>query len=151
MTSLNIYDFVKSISENNSDKIIFCKQICQNIILNSSVKDMSIFMDIQYPYIDVNIYVHNKGHINMFSNVADNRFTIILNSLFVNPEYRQSGIGTILVNTSEKIAELIGFDVVTLEVKEDSWIQQWYRKKGYREYGYSSKNKDSIWMLKQMK
>ena len=151
MTSLNIYDFVKSISENNSDKIIFCKQICQNIILNSSVKDMSIFMDIQYPYIDVNIYIHNKGHINMFSNVVDNRFTIILNSLFVNPEYRQSNIGTILVNTSEKIAELIGFDVVTLEVKEDSWMQQWYRKKGYREYGYSSKNKDSIWMLKQMK
>ena len=151
MTSLNIYDFVKSISENNSDKIIFCKQVCQNIILNSSIKDMSIFMDIKYPYIDVNICIHNKGHINMFSNVADNRFTIILNSLFVNPEYRQSNIGTILVNTSEKIAELIGFDVVTLEVKEASWMQQWYRKKGYREYGYSSKTKDSIWMLKQMK
>lgn len=151
MTSLNIYDFVKSISENNSDKIIFCKQVCQNIILNSPVKDMSIFMDIEYPYIDVNIYIHNKGHINMFSNVVDNRFTITLNSLFVNPEYRQSNIGTILLNTSEKIAELIGFDVVTLEVKEASWMQQWYRKKGYREYGYSSKNKDLIWMLKQMK
>ena len=53
MTSLNIYDFVKSISENQLDKIIFCKQVCQNIILNSPVKDMSIFMDIEYPYIDV--------------------------------------------------------------------------------------------------
>ena len=87
----------------------------------------------------------------MFSNIVDNRFTITLNSLFVNPEYRKSNIGTILLNTSEKIAELIGFDVVTLEVKEASWMQQWYRKRGYREYGYSSKNKDLIWMLKQMK
>ena len=92
--------------------------------------------------------------INLIINKAQSKCPIKGLSIVMDiahPDFRKANIGSTLLYLAEQIADDIGFDVITLEVQENSWMQKWYRKKCYREYGYSSKNKNLIWMIKQMK
>lgn len=57
-----------------------------------------------------------------------------LNSLYVNENYRNQGIGTYLQDVRERIG--IAFDAkeAYLSVKADTWLYDWYTRRGYSYY-----------------
>lgn len=53
--------------------------------------------------------------------------------LIVYPQYRKQGQGRILLNFAIDTARLSGCDVVVLWPDCEPWVEEWYRRKGFRE------------------
>lgn len=77
----------------------------------------------------------------------DDLSSIYLDSLSVNNVIRNHGIGTELQEIREKIGILSGATRSFLAVKIDSWMHEWYKRRGYTNY---QKHNDPqlIWMYK---
>ncbi|WP_456483056.1 ribosomal protein S18-alanine N-acetyltransferase [Methanopyrus kandleri] len=77
-------------------------------------------------------------------------------SIAVHPNYRRTGIGTILMREAErKIAEA-GYETVRLEVRESNFpARRFYERLGYREerreHGYYSDGETAVIMVKKLK
>lgn len=56
---------------------------------------------------------------------------IFFSNLVVDESCRNRGIGNALLEEAEKIGRNIGCNVITLDVKYNSWMREWYERKGY--------------------
>ncbi len=69
--------------------------------------------------------------------------------LKVEPSYRGSGLGRIMLSAAEKIIKMIGGHSITLFVNEKSWMVQWYERRGYTRLLPNAGTLDGdIWMTK---
>lgn len=78
----------------------------------------------------------------------DDEYSVYLDSLSVNENARKIGIGRNLQELREKIGILCGAKQSFLWCKKDSWMHDWYLRRGYTDYkdyepGY-------IWMVKDL-
>lgn len=76
---------------------------------------------------------------------------IYLEGLSVNESIRRKGIGKLLQEIREDIGRIIGANTAYLWVKKDSWMHEWYIRRGYVDYKNYIDDSDSIWMKKLLK
>jgi len=75
----------------------------------------------------------------------DDTDTIYFDWLSVDESERGNGIATELLNAHIGIAKK--FEVETmLWVKRDTWVHEWYNRKGYQDYKDYEKESNAIWM-----
>jgi len=78
----------------------------------------------------------------------DDNTTVYLDWLSVYETIRNCGVGTDLQEIREKIGKSMGAKYSCLWVKKDTWMREWYEKRGY-EYWKEYKNEENaIWMQK---
>lgn len=84
-----------------------------------------------------------------YNNINDE---VYLDSLDVNPKYRNKKIGTTLQELREDIGRLFNVKYSCLWVKTDSWMKKWYNKRGYKKYCIYQGDEDGnyIWMRKKL-
>lgn len=82
----------------------------------------------------------------------DDPSTVFLDCLSVSENMRKKGIGKRLQEMRESLGRDIGAKHSFLFVLKDSWMHQWYKRRGYEDsedlrdiYGIST---DDIWMRK---
>jgi GNAT superfamily N-acetyltransferase len=73
---------------------------------------------------------------------------IYLDMLYVDECARKDGIGRKLQEIREQIGKELGAEHSMLWVKTDSWMKEWYERRGYTYY--CEKNKHHIWMEKSL-
>ena len=92
----------------------------------------------------------NRGSAVFYWYKDDNK-SVYLSSLEVNKNERQGGIGTKLQELRESIAIKLGFKVAYLWVLEDSWMRDWYKRRGYKDLKKHDDKHCYIWMQKNLK
>lgn len=65
----------------------------------------------------------------------DDPGVITFENLFVSQDVRKEGRGHELLSFCEKVAMEHGFYKIDLRVERDSWIQKWYEREGYEQFG----------------
>lgn len=79
----------------------------------------------------------------------DTNMAMICN-LSVYRSRRKRGIGTELQEIREKIAVILGATTVSLHVMKNSWMKQWYERRGYKYHSEYRLKKGNIWMQKKV-
>ena len=79
-----------------------------------------------------------------------NNSVIFLDMLSVSPEYRRQGIGTKLQELREQIGREYGAEFSKLFVNKDSWLCEWYKRRGYDFNGFRHHRPDHVWMIKNL-
>ena len=79
-----------------------------------------------------------------------NNSVIFLNMLSVSPEYRRQGIGTKLQELREQLGRDYGAEFSKLFVNKDSWLCEWYKRRGYDFNGFRHHRPDHVWMIKNL-
>ena len=79
----------------------------------------------------------------------DDSSTIYLSNLLVNPDYRNKGIGDKLQEIREQIGKDLNANTSCLWVKKESWMFQWYQRRGYSELKPHAR-KGFVWMTKPL-
>lgn len=77
------------------------------------------------------IYGHGEGiiHMQIQDDYAD---TAVLSGLSVIPAYRNNGLATKLLEFAEMEASKRGCKHVNLGTEKNTWLVEWYKRKGYR-------------------
>lgn len=79
-----------------------------------------------------------------------NNSVIFLDMLSVSPEYRRQGIGTKLQELREQLGRDYGAEFSKLFVNKDSWLCEWYKRRGYDFNGFRHHLPDHVWMIKNL-
>lgn len=80
----------------------------------------------------------------------DDKTSVYLDWLSVNPEIRRKGIGTELQKLRERIGLELGATTSFLWVIKDSWMHDWYLRRGYVDYKDHNNEQNTIWMRKSL-
>ena len=76
--------------------------------------------------------------------------TCILTHLLVDEDHRQRGYGTKALEQAEIIAKDLGCDVVQLMVETDSWMHDWYLRRGYEFLEFDEDDAVCTWLCKKL-
>ncbi len=79
----------------------------------------------------------------------DGNSAVFLSNLKVEPDYQKKGIGTFLQDIREQIGRDVKATHSNLWVKKRSWMRDWYKRRGYIEYG-PHPQKGYIWLRKSL-
>lgn len=80
----------------------------------------------------------------------DDQITVYLSSLSVNLECRQQGIGLELQLIREEIGRLLKAEYSCLCVDKDSWMKEWYERRGYQFIKEDDDENQFIWLRKKL-
>lgn len=75
----------------------------------------------------------------------DDISTIYFDWLSVDESERRNGIATELLNAHIELAKKFKVETM-LWVKKDTWMHEWYKRKGYIDYKAYEKETNAIWM-----
>jgi len=75
----------------------------------------------------------------------DDTTTIYFDWLSVDESERGNGIATQLLNAHIEVAKKFELKT-TLWVKKDTWVHEWYIRKGYKDYKDCENDGNTIWM-----
>lgn len=75
---------------------------------------------------------------------------VYLNWLTVIKPARRQGLGTELQKIREQIGKEIGATCALLEVVEDSWMRNWYIRRGYSEVPGAERDGKYVWLYKNL-
>lgn len=78
----------------------------------------------------------------------DSDISIYIANLSVSENYRGLDIGNILFDSCEEIGKSIGAKSSTLWVLKNSWMHEWYGRKGYSDFKPYEGDSKLIWMKK---
>lgn len=80
---------------------------------------------------------------------SDDNTTIYFEGLNVACRERRKGFGTKLLEILENNAICLGATISCLGVRKNSWMQEWYKRKGYVDF-QDYENGDFVWMKKSL-
>lgn len=80
----------------------------------------------------------------------DSRHDLYICGLEVQTEHRIKGIGNKLLSFCETAARDLGVTKTLLWVDKQSWMREWYNRKGYSDLMSHKKHKGCIWMKKRL-
>ena len=80
----------------------------------------------------------------------DDRTTVYLDWLSVDENARMKGIGTKLQEMREEIGRRLGAKTSLLWVYKNTWMHDWYQRRGYEFYADYSGEENAIWMIKKL-
>jgi len=75
----------------------------------------------------------------------DDETVVFLEGLHVNKEFRRNGIASQLLDLHIQIAR-DNHASSQLKVKEGTWVYEWYKRKGYKDF-VKCKESNDIWMI----
>lgn len=75
----------------------------------------------------------------------DDNSTIYFDWLSVNETERGNGIATELLNNHLQVAKELKAETM-LWVKKDTWMHEWYKRKGYKDYKPYEKEGNAMWL-----
>jgi hypothetical protein len=81
----------------------------------------------------------------------DDNTTVYLDMLSVDIKVRNKGIGTELQKMREEIGINMGAITSYLWVIKDSWMHDWYQRRGYVDDEIYVDDENAIWMKKSLK
>jgi len=81
---------------------------------------------------------------------SDDTSTVYLDSLHVDDKARRQGIGTDLQIMREEIGINSGAVKCFLWVKKDTWMLEWYKRRGYVYYSEHETEVNCVWMIKYL-
>lgn len=79
---------------------------------------------------------------------SDNPDIVYFFSLFVTDKYRNQGLGNAILEYAENFAVEHNFKTISLKVEENTWMFDWYKRKGYIEI--NEKTGKYIWLEKSL-
>jgi GNAT superfamily N-acetyltransferase len=124
--------------------------ITKHIDINN---ETAFILHYKHEYWGFSIFLMEAGGI-AFGRVywySDDKDTIYLEGLSVDANFRQSGIGNILLNKLEEIGRNSRpSKFICLWVEKDSWMHEWYKRHGYSDLKDHELEKNSIWMRKEL-
>lgn len=85
-----------------------------------------------------------------FYKYHDDPSTLFLSDLSVDPEHRKQGIGNLILNIAEDVARQTGADSISLWVEKDSWMSEWYQRKGYQFWSEKDGQENNVWLIKNL-
>lgn len=94
------------------------------------------------------IDVHGVAKASIYCYI-DDYSTVYLANLFVLPEYRNRGVGEQLQIIREQIGKDVKAELSCLWVKKETWMYQWYEKRGYS-YITEHQIEGYVWMQKSL-
>ena len=71
----------------------------------------------------------------LVSVMQDNPEIAVIHDLMVHKDRRGEGLGSKLLDEACKEGERIGAQVIMLSVEPDSWLEEWYKRHGFRDIG----------------
>lgn len=77
---------------------------------------------------------------------SDDPDVVYFFSLFVDEKYRKQGLGNAILEYAEQFAVEHNFKKISLKVEENTWMYEWYKRKGYIDNG--EKTAKYIWLEK---
>jgi len=80
----------------------------------------------------------------------DDLTAVYLDMLSVSVKIRRQGIGTELQEMREQIGRTLGATTSCLWVKEDTWMHDWYLRRGYEDWIKYEEEENSVWMRKSL-
>jgi GNAT superfamily N-acetyltransferase len=80
----------------------------------------------------------------------DDDSTVYLSSLSVSPNARRKGLGTKMQEIREEIGKNRGATISCLSVKKDTWMHDWYLRRGYEDWKDCEDDESRIWMRKNL-
>ena len=75
---------------------------------------------------------------------------IFIDSLSTEEKFRNLGIATELLDICEYVASCQNADQIVLWVKKDSWVHDWYKRRGYIDTADCTIEENCTWMAKQV-
>lgn len=78
----------------------------------------------------------------------DDNTTVYLDWLSVDELQRKKGIGKKLQEIREEIGRLFGAKTSCLWVNKNSWMHDWYQRRGYVDWKDYEQEENCIWMQK---
>lgn len=90
---------------------------------------------------------HAFARLCWYNNVSS---TTYLDSLIVDDEYRNKGLGTKLQQIRERLSIYLEASSCCLFVEEDSWMKEWNKRRGYIE-GDQIDLENNVEMIKNLK
>lgn len=90
------------------------------------------------------VYVMStSGHIffrlTAYHNWLDDR-QIFLSDFSIDEEFRGKGEGDRTLDKIIEVCKELGGEELSLKAKEDSWVEKWYERKGFRHCEYEGEN-----------
>jgi GNAT superfamily N-acetyltransferase len=80
----------------------------------------------------------------------DDTTTVYLDGLSVDAEFRRKGIGTELQEIREGIGRNLGATISCLWVRKNTWMHDWYKRRGYADCGNNENEENAVWMHKSL-
>jgi predicted N-acetyltransferase YhbS len=94
-----------------------------------------------------------EGHGKAFGRVYwyfDEVGVVYLDSLSVDTQSRNEGLGKKVINIQEEIGKLVGASYLCLWVKKGTWMEDWYKRKGYKTLEDYEDAENAVWMKKEV-
>lgn len=92
---------------------------------------------------------NGKAHAKLYW-FHDDPEKIFLSELSVLPDSRRIGIGTELQIIREQIGISLGFKKSFLWVVKGTWMEEWYKRRGYVFHKEHKKEENAIWLEKEL-
>lgn len=80
----------------------------------------------------------------------DDKTTVYIDCLSVDDKFRKHGIGTRLLIMCEQMGHGLDAQNSCLSVNKNSWMHDWYQRKGYFDYKECDDENNTIWMRKSL-
>lgn len=80
---------------------------------------------------------------------SDDNASVYFENIRVDSEFQRKGLGTRLLRMLEVFGKSLGATESYLWVRKDSWMHEWYRRKGYTDFKEHQVT-NFIWMKKHL-
>lgn len=123
----------------------------ESVIAECNVNHRYIFHFTNEEWVHEVLIMEKNGH--AFARVYwyhDDNESIYLDWLTVNEEHRKNGIGRELQEIREKIGMISGAEFSYLCVRKETWMHNWYLRRGYVDFKDDEENAALIWMKKSL-
>ena len=81
------------------------------------------------------IIIDNGNAYSMVSVLNENPSAAVIHDLAVHEGKRGKGLGTAILEASCEEANQMGADCIRLCVEPNSWVEEWYKRHGFKETG----------------
>jgi GNAT superfamily N-acetyltransferase len=97
-------------------------------------------------------FIDDKDNILRFALYVydDDPTTLYLSNVFVSENYRQRGLGNIILKMADEIAKSHGADTLMLKVLKKSFVHNWYERHGFEDFVCDDEDLNYMWMRKDI-
>lgn len=80
----------------------------------------------------------------------DDENTMYLSNIFVKRSERNQGLGDSILMSADELARRVNAKQIILTVKDDSFMHNWYKRRGYEDLEDNYERRGYVWMIKHL-